>query len=56
LFDAQVYFWLTAEAKDIGLEAAVQREAKRWLEVEWTLKSLAFPGRTIAWDAWEALA
>lgn len=54
-FDAMVFFWvrsgLDAEKRDAALGALL----RTWIAERWPFKSVAYPGRDLSWEAWQAL-
>jgi hypothetical protein len=56
MYEAQVFFWLDAQA-DVGdLAQAILADLQHWLTQAWRFKAVAFPGRTIGWIEWEQMA
>jgi hypothetical protein len=51
-FDCEVYLWV--RDSHIHLDDDLFQNVKQWLQEEWPFKSIAFPGREISWDAWNA--
>ncbi len=54
-YDAEVYFWARQSELAGGLEARLHSALKVWLAEEWPFRKVAFPGRDIKWDDWEAI-
>lgn len=54
-FDAQVLFWLRRDGTDSSLEEVLGSAVRAWIRDEWPFSRVAFPGRDISWDTWEAL-
>jgi hypothetical protein len=54
-YDAEVYYWVRDSAKAQGLEAELGTFVRSWLREVWPFGQPVFPGRDIAWEAWEAL-
>jgi len=54
-YDAVVYLWARQSALASGLEARLYAAVRDWLATAWPFENVAFPGRAIDWDAWEAL-
>ena len=53
--DAEVYLWARQSELAGGLEDRLYEAVRTWVAKEWPFKSAAFPGRSIAWDAWSAI-
>lgn len=54
-YDAIVKMWVTKAEYDAGFDAELYDWATRWVETEWPFENVAYPGRAIAWDEWDAL-
>lgn len=54
-YDAVAYLWARQSELASGLEDRLFGAVSAWLEERWPFKQVAFPGRTIAWDAWRAI-
>lgn len=54
--DAEISMWVRQSEADSGLDAHLYEAARIWIADEWPFAKPAYPGRTITWDAWEALA
>jgi hypothetical protein len=54
-FDAVAFLWARQSELAGGLEDRLYARVKNWLEADWPFKSVAFPGRSITWDAWKAM-
>jgi hypothetical protein len=54
-YDAEVYLWARQSELAGGLETRLYAAVKRWIAEKWPFKSVAFPGRDIAWDAWRSI-
>ncbi|MGV3512064.1 MAG: twin-arginine translocation pathway signal protein [Novosphingobium sp.] len=55
-YDAVVLMWVTKAEFDAGFDAELQAWVMKWIASDWPFKSVAFPGRAISWDKWDALA
>jgi hypothetical protein len=55
-FDAEVYFWVRQSELATGLDTFLFEIVKRWLADAWPFTRVAYPGREISWEAWEALS
>ena len=54
-YDAIVKMWVTKAEYDAGFDAELYAWAKHWVETEWPFENVAYPGRAIEWDEWDAL-
>ncbi len=54
-FDAEVYFWLSSLQTQLTNDVLLA-SLKTWFAADWPLKKIAFPGREITWQAWQAMA
>ncbi len=54
-FDAEVYLWARESELAGGLEHELEVRVRRWLAEQWPFQTVAFPGRAISWDQWNAL-
>ena len=54
--DASVLLWARQSELASGLETRLFAAVKGWLAEAWPFQHVAFPGRDIAWDAWQQLA
>ena len=55
-FDAEVLMWVTKAEFDAGFDAELYRWVTQWIEEAWPLQQVAYPGRAIEWQAWDAMA
>ncbi|WP_245978804.1 twin-arginine translocation pathway signal protein [Aurantiacibacter xanthus] len=55
-YDAVVSLWVTKAQYDAGFDAVLYRWVRDWVAREWPFEKVAYPGRAIAWDEWDALA
>lgn len=53
--DAVVRLWVTKAEFDAGFDAELYAWTQEWVASEWPFKKVAYPGRAIAWDKWDAL-
>ena len=53
--DAEVYLWARETELGTGLDASLCDAVKLWLRSAWPFASVAFPGRDIDWDIWNAI-
>jgi hypothetical protein len=54
-FDAKAFWWVRSSALAGGLDDRLGAAFRAWLQSHWPLKRVAFPGRDIAWSAWQKL-
>ena len=54
-YDAAVRSWVTAEEYAAGFDEKLFIWAKQWVESAWPLDKVAYPGREISMEEWEAL-
>jgi hypothetical protein len=54
-FEAEIYYWVRQSELASGLEEHLGQTLKRWLVEAWPFKRVAYPGREISWEAYEAL-
>ena len=54
-YDAVVYLWARQSELSGGLESRLYGAVKEWVAKEWPFANVAYPGRDIAWDAWNAI-
>ncbi|MCA9840054.1 MAG: GNAT family N-acetyltransferase [Trueperaceae bacterium] len=55
-YEAQVFYWVTDIAKEAGLEEELGSFVRQWLKDVWPFKQVAYPGRDLSWQDWQALA
>jgi hypothetical protein len=53
-YDAVIRMWVTKAEYDAGFDAELYRWVTAWIQTAWPLKAVAYPGRAIEWDKWEA--
>lgn len=53
-YDAMVRMWVTKAEYDAGFDAELYRWAQDWIAQDWPFARVAFPGRAIGWDEWDA--
>lgn len=53
--DAVVRMWVTQAEFDAGFDAELQAWVQRWIARDWPFESVAYPGRTIDWQTWDAM-
>lgn len=54
-YDAEIYLWVRESELATGLETYLLQLVKQWLAAAWPFTKVAFPGREISWDDWNAL-
>jgi hypothetical protein len=54
-YGAVVRLWVTKAEYDAGFDAELYAWARGWMASAWPFASVAFPGRAIAWEEWDAL-
>ncbi|MEN7536420.1 twin-arginine translocation pathway signal protein [Aurantiacibacter flavus] len=54
-YDAVVMLWVTKAQYDAGFDAGLYRWVRDWVAQEWPFAKVAYPGREIDWDEWDAL-
>ncbi len=54
-YDAAVYLWARQSEIAGGLEDRLHAAVKGWISHVWPFKSVAYPGRDVAWEIWRAL-
>lgn len=54
-FDAEVSLWVTQAEFDAGFDEALEAWTLNWIEQAWPFDTVAYPGRQIPWEEWDAL-
>tara|TARA_Y100001970_G_C14069344_1_gene768503 strand:+ start:662 stop:1153 length:492 start_codon:yes stop_codon:yes gene_type:complete len=54
-YDAKTIFWVRKSEFENGIDEKLFSIVKSWLSKEWWFRSVAFPGRLIDWEHWNAL-
>ncbi|MBF9150150.1 twin-arginine translocation pathway signal protein [Novosphingobium jiangmenense] len=54
-YGAVVRMWVTKAEYDAGFDAQLQAWVMQWMTKDWPFAKVAYPGRTISWDHWDAL-
>ena len=54
-YDAEVWLWVRASELDTGLDAELYATVRRWLEERWPFRRVAYPGRELPLDRYQAL-
>lgn len=55
-YDAVVRVWVTKAEYDAGFDAELQAWVMQWMAKDWPFAKVAYPGRTISWEEWEAIS
>jgi len=53
--DAVVRLWVTKAEYDAGFDAELYAWTRQWVAQEWPFKAVAYPGRAIPWEQWDAM-
>lgn len=53
-YDAVVRLWVTKAEYDAGFDAQLYAWVQTWVAKDWPFAKVAYPGRAIAWDEWDA--
>ncbi len=54
-YDAVVMMWVTKADYDAGFDEKLYAWAQEWVASEWPFANVAWPGRAIDWDSWDAM-
>lgn len=54
-YDAQVFFWVTKDAYDLGYENELYTAIQNWLKGSWPFKKVAYPGRNMDWGKYQSI-
>jgi hypothetical protein len=54
-YDAQVFFWVTKDAYDLGYENELYTAIQNWLKRDWPFKEVIYPGRNLNWDKYQSI-
>ncbi|MEM6828777.1 MAG: twin-arginine translocation pathway signal protein, partial [Pseudomonadota bacterium] len=54
-YDAVVRLWVTKAEYDEGFDEELYAWTQSWIASEWPFTNVAYPGRAIAWEEWDAL-
>lgn len=54
-YDAAGFLWARQSELAGGLELRLHATVREWIASAWPFKSVGFPGRDIAWEAWKAI-
>jgi hypothetical protein len=53
--DASITMWVRASLLVTGLDDILFAEVKQWIAKDWPFKKVAYPGREITWEEWNAM-
>ncbi|MCZ6651548.1 MAG: GNAT family N-acetyltransferase [Planctomycetota bacterium] len=54
-YDAAVYLWVRDSEFEKGLDPILFNAVKEWIANDWPFRKVAYPGRTVDWESWEAI-
>ena len=54
-YDAEIYLWARESELASGLESRLFTAVREWVAREWPFRKVAFPGRDIEWESWNAI-
>jgi hypothetical protein len=54
-FDVDIQMWVRASEADTGLDGRVYDTVRRWIDRDWPFAKVAYPGREISREEWDAL-
>jgi hypothetical protein len=54
-YDVEVYFWAREAALGSPPDSRLFEAVDEWLAAEWPFENVAFPGREIEWESWNAI-
>jgi hypothetical protein len=54
-YDAEVQMWVTKAEFDAGFDSDLFTWVTAWIKTEWPFQQVAYPGRAIVWEEWDAL-
>jgi hypothetical protein len=54
-YDSEVFLWARETKLGTGLDSILFDTVKIWLRNEWPFAKVAFPGRDIDWEIWNAI-
>ncbi|MET0376444.1 MAG: twin-arginine translocation pathway signal protein [Rhizorhabdus sp.] len=54
-YDAVVKMWVTKAEYDAGFDAELYAWVVRWMQKDWPVAKVAYPGRAIEWAAWDSI-
>jgi len=54
-YDAVVRLWVTKAEYDAGFDEELYAWTQEWIAQDWPFSNVAYPGRAINWEEWDAL-
>jgi hypothetical protein len=54
-YDAEAYYWARRDGPERGLEEELGESTRRWIPEAWPFENVAYPGRDISWEDYDAL-
>lgn len=54
-YDAVVRLWVTKAEFDEGFDEELYAWTQDWVAKDWPFETVAYPGRAISWEEWDAL-
>ena len=54
-YDAEVHYWARRDGPEGGLEEELGEATRRWISEAWPFENVAYPGRDISWEDYDAL-
>ena len=54
-YDAIVRLWVTKADYDAGFDAELYAWVTKWVQAAWPFRKVAYPGRSIDWQSWDAM-
>lgn len=54
-YDAMAFWWVRTSEVASGLDLRLGDRFRRWLDDDWPLQKIAFPGRDLPWEDWRRL-
>lgn len=54
-YDAVVRLWVTKAEYDDGFDAELYKWVTGWIRTDWPFQKVAYPGRSIDWETWDAM-
>jgi hypothetical protein len=54
-FSAQAFLWMSVLHQEVT-EESVHATVHEWFTTKWSLKAVAWPGRSPSWQEWKSLA
>lgn len=54
-YHAEAFLWVRESELSAGLDSDLFQSVQAWLKADWPFRNVAYPGRTIGWDQWQAL-